>query len=522
MSNPFIHGNPVSHLQFLDRHKELRRLASRIVCEGQSSAVIGEPRSGKTSLLTYLAAPATRLELYGCDAARIVFAYLDAQTLGAQFGQPQFWEYVLRPFREQAILLAPDSALAQAYTLCQANQFGAYVLERLLAQMRQSGWRLVLLLDEFDVLLHHPTLNRAEFFGSLRSLASRSEGALAVVLASRRPLDILNRETQELSRTGSPFFNIFSELVLGPWPDEAIDQFMSWAGDRFSEGDRRFVTALAGGHPYLLQAAASALWEAYQDTGLDAQGRWREAGQNLYDEAGPTLGQIWRFWGARVRQACIGITLAYLTALADRDGGVQPGQYDVATIRHLIRDAFTDKTLRRHCQDHRALTGVVTRFPSGASLEDMIDVLVEHCEKQVLFGELLAGIREANPRQYGRYEPRLAAPGMPAGVPALPELGFLAKQGFVCKDGAVLGGWRIRPLLFLWWLADELVRAASSPEAFRTWLQVQALDFILAPEEVHRLSAAAQAIGQSFPEGMASLVTSVAVRLSSAQAETGE
>jgi hypothetical protein len=198
----------------------------------------------------------------------------------------------LRPFRERAIAPAPGSALAQAYDLCQANQFGAYVLERLLAQMRQSGWRLVLLLDEFDVLLHHPTLHRAEFFGSLRSLASRSEGALAVVLASRRPLEILNKETQELSRTGSPFFNIFSELVLGPWPGEAIDQFLGWAGDRFSNADHRFVMAVAGGHPYLLQAAASALWEAYEDRGLDAQGRWREAGQNRYDEVALTLGQI--------------------------------------------------------------------------------------------------------------------------------------------------------------------------------------------------------------------------------------
>jgi hypothetical protein len=249
---------------------------------------------------------------------------------------------------------------------------------------------------------------------------------------------------------------------------------------------------------------------------MDAQERWREAARNLYDEAVPTLGQIWRFWEARVRHAFLGITLAHLNALADRDGQMQPEQYDVAAIRNLIRDAFTDKTLRRFCQDHRKLAGVVTSFPSGSSLEDMIDVLVEHCAKQMLFSDLLSLIREANPRQYRRYEPRLVAQGMPAGTTALPELGFLEKQGFVCKDESVTGGWRVRPLLFLWWLADELVRAASSPAAFRTWLQAQALDFVLTPEDEHRLSASAQAIGQSFPEGMASLVTSAAVSLSSA------
>jgi hypothetical protein len=506
MSNPFIHGNPVPHDQFLGRRKELRRLVSRILNEGQSSAVIGEPRSGKTSLLTYLGAPESQMELFGSEAERIVFAYLDAQTLGAQFGQPQFWEYSLRPLREQAIVPAPDSALAQAYAVCEANQFGTYVLERLLAHMRQSGWRLVLLLDEFDVLLHHPTLNRAEFFGSLRSLASRSEGALAAVVASRRSLDSLNRETQELSRTGSPFFNILVEFVLGPWSDEIIHQFLDWAGDRFSDADRCFIMTVAGGHPYLLQAAASALWEAYDDRRLDTSGRWREVAQNLYDETAPTLGEIWRFWEPRVRQACIDVALAHLTALADRDGRVQPDQYHVPAIRDLIRDAFTDSTLRRFCVDRRALAGVVTRFASNMSLEDMIDVLVEYCQKQLLFGELLSGIQEANPRQYRRYQPQLVPHGMPAGAAALTELRFLLKQGFVVKDEAMPSGWRIRPLVFLWWLALELVGAASNPGTFRTWLRAQALDSILTAEEEYQLRSAAELVGQSLPEGVGALV----------------
>lgn len=512
MTNPFIHGNPVPHRQFLDRERELRRLVSRIVSGGQSSAVIGEPRSGKTSLLTYLAAPETRQELYGEEAGHIVFAYLDAQTLGAHFGQVQFWEYSLRPLRELAIVPAPESGLAQAYGLCEENQFGAFVLERLLARMRQAGWRLVVLLDEFDVLLHHPTLNRAEFFGSLRSLASRSEGALAVILASRRGLDSLNRETQELSRTGSPFFNIFAEFVLGPWPDAAVEQFLGWGGERFGAADRRVIKALAGGHPYLLQAAASALWDAHDDKGLDARGRWQEMARILYDETAPTLSEMWRSWTPRVRRAFIGVALAHLGALADRAGRVGTERYSVPAIRDLLRAALTDRELRRLCVDRPALGGVVSSFPSGASLEDLIDVLIEHCQKQMLFSELLAGVREVNPRQYECYEANLAAAGLPAGDAVQADLEFLQKQGFIARDEATAGGWRVRPLVLLWWLALELAGATSSPAAQRAWMQAHDLDGCLGAEEEGRLRAAAGLVGPqgAFREGIAGLIRAAA------------
>ena len=206
MSNPFLHGNPVTPGQFLDRRREVRRLVNRIVNQGQSSALVGEARTGKTSLLDYLAAEDTRTQLYGPEGVKFLFSFLDAHTLGGQFSQSQFWEFALQPLYEQAVAPEPETPLAQAYEVCRENGFGAFVLERLLAQTRGEGWRLVLILDEFDVLLHHPILNSAEFFGSLRSLASRSRGALALIIASTRSLERLNRETQELSRTGSPFF----------------------------------------------------------------------------------------------------------------------------------------------------------------------------------------------------------------------------------------------------------------------------------------------------------------------------
>jgi hypothetical protein len=314
MSNPFFYGNPVPPNQFIGRRRELRRIVSRIANQGQSTAVVGEPRSGKTSLLDYLAAPEAR-QLYKACEKRLVFSYLDAQTLGGEFSQVQFWEHVLRPLQERAIAPDPDSPLAQAYGMCQENDFGCFVMERFLAQMALTVWRLVLMLDEFDVLLHHPILNSAEFFGSLRSLASRSRGALALVIASRRPLTSLNEDTQQFSRTGSPYFNFLDEITLGPWPVKDVAELLRRAGDRFTTDDRCFIAEVAGGHPYLLQVAAYELWEAYEEGERDPNRRRQQAGQSLYDEAALILGDTWRLWSPPTRRALTVVALAHIPRL---------------------------------------------------------------------------------------------------------------------------------------------------------------------------------------------------------------
>lgn len=76
----------------------------------------------------------------------------------------QFREHVLQSLYERVITPHPNNALTQAYHTCQENGFGTFVMERLLHQIRENGWRLVLMLDEFDTLLEHRELNRAEFF----------------------------------------------------------------------------------------------------------------------------------------------------------------------------------------------------------------------------------------------------------------------------------------------------------------------------------------------------------------------
>ncbi len=321
--NPFLVGPPVPAADFINHKRELRRVVGRILSSGQSTALIGEPRSGKTSLLKYLQDPQQRAELYGEAAASLRFQYFDVDTLGDDFTQADFWKRALEPLRES--LEAQPAPLREAYQICAQNRYATYTLEKLLARMRQAGVRLVLLIDEFDRLLGHASLNNAEFYGGLRSLATRSEGALALVLAARKTVGELNTATQEFSRTGSPYFNFLGEVVMRPFSQKNARALLNRDGGRFTAQERDRILSLADGHPYYLQAAASALWNAYDDLESGEseeentpENRWALAFNAFYQQVSPTILDTWRLWPPAVQKTLAILALDEIPTLLGR------------------------------------------------------------------------------------------------------------------------------------------------------------------------------------------------------------
>lgn len=82
-------------------------------------------------------------------------------------------------------------------------------------------------------------------------------------------------------------------------------------------------------------------------------------------------------------------------------------QYDIATVRTLIRAAFTADDLIRFLQDHDAFRPILSRFGPKFNFEDMIGAVIEYCHQQDLLQTLLLEIREHNPRQYERHHSEL-------------------------------------------------------------------------------------------------------------------
>ncbi len=302
MNNPFYHGNPVPINLFLGRKSEIRRITSRINTHGASIAITGDPHSGKSSLLQYMHAPELRKELYNTCKKRLFFSFIDVHSLEHQLDQAKFWERVLWQWYEHVVVPDPDSALAMAYQTCRKNGFGPFVLERLFAKIYETEQRIIVMLDEFDVLLNHPILNTHEFFGNLRALTTRGKGVLTLIIASRRSLTDLHAATQDFI-IGSPYFNFFEEISLGPFTDKDILDLFGKAGDRFLLTERNFITDAAGAHPYLLQAAASSLWEIYNDGEKNPISRIRKLQEHLSDIFVPMWDNNWLFWSPMMRMA---------------------------------------------------------------------------------------------------------------------------------------------------------------------------------------------------------------------------
>jgi serine/threonine protein kinase len=82
-------------------------------------------------------------------------------------------------------------------------------------------------------------------------------------------------------------------------------------------------------------------------------------------------------------------------------------QYNIASIRNLLIEAFMAKEITRFCQDRPVFRPILVHFGPNYSLADMTDALIEYCRTRILFDELLTEIREFNPKQYDRHSGEL-------------------------------------------------------------------------------------------------------------------
>jgi hypothetical protein len=302
--NPFIYSRSISPAEFSGRRAELNRIAGRLATS-QSVAVIGQPHVGKTSLLEFMADSTARNAQFGEQFEKDRFVFVDVLAAQGIRAQADFWKYALGSLRNTEYLGLFDEA-AQA-------GFNNFALEQVFEALHRDGHKLILLLDEFDTLLSHPVLHNTDFYGGLRTLASRSEG-FVLLIAARNPLERLNQLTQELNPHGSPYFNVFVEIQLGALKPDALAALLEQGGGHITATDREYVARVSGRHPYLAQAAAAMLWDATEDE-LTGQERYRTVGQNIYRQTRQHFADTWRFWSNATRKAVTAVALAEIPRL---------------------------------------------------------------------------------------------------------------------------------------------------------------------------------------------------------------
>jgi AAA+ ATPase superfamily predicted ATPase len=268
--NPFTFGNPIRDpARFFGRKEDLRQIVNRLRSSAhESTSVVGERRIGKTSLLKYLDTQEVAVEL-GLPPEEYCLVYIDFQGL-TDITPGRFWQRVLRKM-ERAICLPELVPAIQA--IGQSGDFDLFDLEDLFDRIADEGLTTVLLLDEFEYVTQNPNFG-SDFFGGLRALAIHQN--LPLITATRRELvDLCHSDEIK----GSPFFNIFANVVLRPFSREEVyemlDGYLAETDLTFSPREKELVIGLGGGYPFFTQMVGNYLVEA-KNKGLEGESLLQE------------------------------------------------------------------------------------------------------------------------------------------------------------------------------------------------------------------------------------------------------
>jgi hypothetical protein len=260
----FSVGAPVSEAVVLaGRHRQLSTIADRLCSSRDCTSIIGERKTGKTSVLYALRSRRVRRE-YGLDQADLILAYIDSQMFSSNISPKQFWKLAARQ-------IALESDLADIGVSLPADMpRSTYSMYEFLGHLARANRTAVLLVDEFDHMVGSAELN-ADFFAGLHSLIST--GRLCMVTASVNSLPAL---LQDREGPGSPLWNMIMPVSLPLFNAQDCQDCLAVCTEGmdygFTPDEILELTRISGGHPFLLQLVGEGLYQAYSH-GLGDQER---------------------------------------------------------------------------------------------------------------------------------------------------------------------------------------------------------------------------------------------------------
>jgi len=326
--NPFTFGNPVRDPQrFFGRREEIRQVVNRLLSSAhESTSIVGERRIGKTSLLKHLADAQVAASL-GLTPDRFCLIYIDFQGL-TDITPQRFWQRVLSKMART--ICVPD-LVPEIEAVQKMPHFDLFDLEDLCETIAKTNLTTVLLLDEFEYVTQNANF-RADFFGGLRALAIHHN--LPLVTATRRELIDLCHSAE---LKGSPFFNIFANVVLRPFIHaetlEMVSYYLAETELEFTPQELEWVLRLGGGHPFFVQVAGYYLVEARQK-GLASEEVKEHLTSNFDQQADPHFTYLWAHCSESEK-----ITLLAILSLTNQTASkkVQPTLENIVKIHARAR-----------------------------------------------------------------------------------------------------------------------------------------------------------------------------------------
>ena len=288
--NPYRYGHPIREPEwFFGREEELQTILDRL-SKHESTSLIGERRSGKTSLLYQLLDQDVRRKCHP-EADDLVVAYVTPELM-AQDPQGFFYE-VLRSLYEQGLASTPPT---------QENATNFQMRD---CVTRLSPRKVVILLDEFDAMVKLGSFP-SDFFGFLRGLAQRYD--VSYVTATRE--NLFQCCPEEV--LASPFPNIFTPVSIGSFKQGEFDYFTIETGRRSGISLAKYkesILALAGRYPFFVQMVCSQCFgfESRKNGGVAAPHQSIQT--RFEDDARPHMKVIWkRYLSEEERQTILALS----------------------------------------------------------------------------------------------------------------------------------------------------------------------------------------------------------------------
>ncbi len=464
-SNPFA-----QRLQRWSRPDEVRRQLHALSDGRPSFVLVGDEQSGKSELLNLV------VRVVAQAGRRVLVASLDAtvwtsETPEDQLTTDQFWRDALVP-----LTAVEEPTIQRLLRNANDRRFSSVTLEPLSRELHACGITLLVQVDNFDALLLTPIRDLRALLSTVRKIAGMARQGITLALASYRRIDELNRQTEALC-AGSPYFNVFEELILEPLPEEGVSEILHLSDGRFSGRDCDFIRRAAGGHPELLWRAGALMWETHIGT-TAPELRVLQVGRELVFGASSLLATTWGRWSADARYILLNGMLAGL--------GTGPSPNDGMSVNNFSEPASWRDDMwlcERLCEamgDQANLLRLIARVDARLIFE----LPSASVPLRQLTGEAVALLRRRGCLDKAltlwNTEPWLAAhirrpysAGERGLLPATTE--HLRRTGWIDVRGPRRSA-TIRVGLLSWWLIEGLAPVARGEQPMDRWLQQYQLD----------------------------------------------
>lgn len=248
MENPYITRAPVKGPEgFYGREDIMERIFRDIARKQmQSHCIIGETRIGKTSLLYQIMHKEVQKRYI-----KNVESFISVRTDTLLFPNEPPTTF----FEEWAKNISEISRQAPP------PELGYLSFRRFVEDVTETGYKLVILIDEFEATITNSHLDRG-FFEFLRALTQNYD--ISFILFSRTPLQYFLRTEKFRSIYSSPFFNTLNISYLKFLKESEarslITEPSQKAGTDITDF-ADFILEQACYHPFLLQVLCSTVFD---------------------------------------------------------------------------------------------------------------------------------------------------------------------------------------------------------------------------------------------------------------------